>query len=75
MERLETKRKLKSISTKQEITDIFDKVVLSERERQVMNMLYINKQQMVDIADELGVSEPTVLKDHARCLDKIGAIL
>lgn len=73
--RLETKRKLKSISIKQDMLDILDKVLLSERERQVAVMFYIEKKQMMDIADELMVSEPTVLKDHAKILDKLSEVL
>lgn len=73
--RIDTKRKLKSIFIKQDMMDILDKVLLSERERQVAVMFYIEKKQMMDIADELMVSEATVLKDHAKILDKISEVL
>lgn len=75
MKRNEVRKKLRNLPLKQDIVDLLEKVALSERERNVVVMFYVEKKQMMDIADELGVSEPTVLKDHARCLDKIGAIL
>lgn len=75
MKRLEIRRKLREISVKQDMLDLLDKVLLSEREREVIIMFYIDKKQMMDIADDIGVSEPTILKDHAKALDKIGKVI
>lgn len=73
--RKEARAKIKSISLKQEFYDLLDKVVLSERDRSIMVKFYIEKKQMGEIAEELGVSEPTVLKCHANVLDKLIEVL
>jgi DNA-directed RNA polymerase specialized sigma subunit len=71
---VETKRKLKS-TEKSEFICLLDRLMLSDTEKQIMELLYIKHKSMVEIANNLGYSEAGIVKAHQRILKKISKII
>lgn len=72
-EHCKIKRKLKSdIKT---YADILNSPYISDKEKELMDMIYIQKYDYMFIGDYLGVSESTVKKRHKDLIKKIGKIL
>lgn len=72
---MEIKGKVKSINEKSTFNAILDNSMLSEKEKTLMRMYYIEKQDFNYIADTLGYSKIGVLKMHKRILAKIESLL
>lgn len=72
---MEIKQKVKSINEKTAFNAILDNSMLSEREKTMMKMYYIEKHDFDFIADTLGYSKIGVLKMHKRVLQKIESLL
>lgn len=70
-ENAETRRKLKSIDTIQEFEDILNNVMLSEEDKKILVLHYKEQKNMQYIADELGLSEITVIKKHKNILKRV----
>lgn len=72
---MEIKQKVKSINEKTAFNAILDNSMLSEKEKTMMKMYYIEKHDFDFIADTLGYSKIGVLKMHKRVLQKIESLL
>lgn len=72
---MEIKEKVKSINAKTTFNAILEESMLSEKEKTLMRMYYIDKQDFGYIADTLGYSKIGVLKMHKRALEKIESLL
>ena len=72
---MEIKEKVKSIDKKSTFNEILDESMLSEKEKALMRMYYIDKQDFGYIADTLGYSKIGALKMHKRILTKIESLL
>ena len=70
----ETRRKLKEVETIAEFENILNQVMLSEEERQMLNLIYKDKQTISFVACELGMSESNVKAKHKKLLNKIGKL-
>lgn len=74
-EHIETRNKLKEISTYKTFNQIMDEIILTEDERKLMKMFYMDGKSFACIADELGISEITAKRKHLKILKKIGKII
>lgn len=71
---IETKHKIQKCK-KTEFNEMLDEAMLSENERSMMHMYYVEKKSLDYIADMLGYSKAGILKMHKRTLEKIESLL
>ena len=75
----DTRKKLKQMSSVRDFESLFESLMeqtmLSEEEKKILWLHYKDQKTMAFIADELGMSEPTVKKKHSKLLMKIGGIV
>lgn len=72
---MEIKKKVKSINEKTTFNAILENSMLSEKEKTLMRMYYIDKHDFNFIADTLGYSKTGVLRMHKRILSKLESLL
>lgn len=65
------KRKLKSLYRVNDFNDLLDSLMLSEDERNILELKYHQNKTISYIADTLGMSESSVKKKHTRAMEKI----
>ena len=71
MSHIETRRYLRWISDVAAFNELLDAVILSEQEKQLMQLHYIDKQDFRFIGDKLGLSESSVKRKHREILRTI----
>ena len=69
------KDRIKSIKSVKEFYDLLDSAVLSDEERQIMVLHYLDKKSLAFIADELGFSESCIKKKHHKILCLLDALM
>lgn len=69
------KSKVKSINKRSTFSSILDDSMLSDSEKQMMRMYYIEQKSFDFIADELGYSKAGILKMHKRALKRIESLI
>lgn len=74
-EHIETRNRLKEIVEIQTFSDLLNRCILSEEDRQIMELHYLSGKDLRYIADLLGYSEGTIKKKHRRILKKLKQIL
>lgn len=74
-EHIETRNKLKEIVEIQTFSDLLDRCILSEEDRRIMELHYLQDKDLRYIADLLGYSEGTIKKRHRKVLKKLKQIL
>lgn len=74
-EHIETRTKLKEIVEIQTFSDLLDRCILSEEDRRMMELHYLQDKDLRYIADLLGYSEGTIKKRHRKVLKKLKQIL
>lgn len=74
-EHIETRNRLKEIVEIQTFSDLLNRCILSEEDRQIMELHYLRGKDLRYIADLLGYSEGTIKKKHRRILKKLKQIL
>lgn len=74
-EHIETRTKLKEIVEIQTFSDLLDRCILSEEDRRIMELHYLQDKDLRYIADLLGYSEGTIKKRHRKILKKLKQIL
>jgi len=72
---IKTRRKLQSIPTKLEFNALLDSIVLSDKEKQMMQLYYVERKDFDCIADELGYTKSGILRMHKRVLKRIEALI
>lgn len=72
---IETRRKLKAIPDIKTFNSVLDQCVLSDDERQLLQLHYIKGKDFRYIADYLGFAEVTIKCKHRTALEKISTIL
>lgn len=70
-ENLKVRNKLKSVSTYKTFYQILDGVILSDEERKIVEMFYLENKSFDYIASELGMSRITVARRHKKILSKL----
>lgn len=69
------KAKIKTINKKSTFNSILEDSMLSEKEKQLLQMHYIEQKGFDFIADELGYSTAGILRMHKRALQKIEELI
>ena len=72
---IDTRRKVKRIATISSFNELIEQIVLTEEDKQMMRMHYIEGKDFRYIGDMLGYSESTIKKRHKRALQKLSKIL
>lgn len=72
---LEIKHKVKQINRRSTFNEIIEDCMLSDKEKQMLKMYYLENKTLDYIADELGYSKAGVIKMHKRSLQKLEALL
>lgn len=72
---IELREKVKGINEKSTFNSILENSMLSEKEKTLMRMYYIEKNDFGYIADTLGYSKAGVLRMHKRILSKLESLL
>jgi DNA-directed RNA polymerase specialized sigma subunit len=70
-ERLETRRKLRAVTGVQDFQKLLDTCVLTENEKTLLKLHYLDGKNLAYIGDLLGFSESAIKTKHAKCLDKL----
>ena len=65
---IDMRNRLKAITSRSEFEELLDSRVLSDEERRILVMHYIQRKPLGFIADELGFSERTVKRYHHNAL-------
>lgn len=74
-EHIETRNKLKEIVGIKTFSDLLDRCIMSEEDRRIMELHYLQDKDLRYIADLLGYSEGTIKKRHRKVLKKLNQIL
>ena len=72
---MEIKEKVKSINEKTTFNNVLENSMLSEKEKTLMRMHYIDKYDFNFIADTLGYSKTGILRMHNRILSELESLL
>lgn len=70
-EHIKTKRYLRSIRTIAEFEKLLNTFVLSDEEKKILRMYYIDKKDLMYIGDILGYSGSGIQKKHVEILQKM----
>jgi DNA-directed RNA polymerase specialized sigma subunit len=73
-EQREVRKRLKGINTVKQFEEMLDSVLISEEERKILNLIYKEQKPFSIVADEIGISERTLTRKHAKLLMKIGSM-
>lgn len=74
-ENIRTRRAIINIADIKTFRELLDSCTLSDEEKQIMEMHYIDKKTYAYIADALGYAEITVAKKHSRIISKLSRII
>lgn len=73
-EQREVRKRLKGINTVKQFEEMLDSVLISEEERRILSLIYKEQKPFSIVADEIGISERTLTRKHAKLLMKIGSM-
>lgn len=74
-EHIETRNRLKDIVEIRTFSQLLDRCILSQEDREIMELHYLQGKDLRYIGDFLGYSEGTIKKRHRRILKKLSKIL
>ena len=74
-EHIETRKKLKEIASVSSFQTLINSATLSQTDKQILTLHYIDEKDFRYIGDTLGFSESTVKKRHKRALKKLKELL
>ena len=74
-ERKNTRSKLKGIPKISTFNDLLEQATLSDEEKEILKLHYIQNKNLGYIADMLGYSEAAIKKKHSKILKKISKII
>jgi len=72
---IDTRRKLKEIPRKAYFDALLEQSTLSEEDKQILCLHYLEDKSLGYIADILGYAETTVKKRHRKALSKLNKLL
>ena len=72
---IETRNKLKAIPKISTFKELIDSCTLSEEDKTILQMHYIQNKTLAYIGDILGYSESTIKKKHNKILNKLSKIV
>ena len=74
-EHIETRKKVQGIASISTFKDLIEQTILSDSEKQILVLHYLENKDFRFIADMLGYSESTIKRKHKKALTKISKIL
>lgn len=74
-EHIETRKKLKGIADISSFTSLINQATLSDTDKSILFLHYIDEKDFRYIGDMLGYSESTIKKRHKRILAKLSKLL
>jgi RNA polymerase sigma factor (sigma-70 family) len=74
-EHVATRRKLKEIPRIATFRQVLDESTLTEQEKEIITLHYLDDKDYRFIGDKLGFSETTIKRKHQKALKKISKIL
>ena len=74
-EHIDNRRKLQGIASISTFNDIIEQTILSDSEKQILVLHYLENKDFRFVADMLGYSESTIKRKHKKALTKISKIL
>lgn len=72
---IETRNKIKSIADISSFSDLLNKSTISDEDKLLLKLHYIQGKDFRYIGDMLGYSESTIKKRHRRILKKLGNLI
>lgn len=72
---IKTRNKLKSIPKVSTFMELLDSCTLSDEDKEIIKLHYVQHKNLGYIADTLGYSESAIKKKHKKILCKISKIL
>ena len=66
---------LKSLVTKEDLINLLNKLLLNDKERIVLEMIYLNHRSLDSIADDLGYSIQNIKVLHRKALLKVSSYI
>lgn len=74
-EHIETRKKLKGIASVSSFHSLINSATLSQEDKQILVLHYIDEKDFRYIGDTLGFSESTIKKRHRKILAKLSKVL
>lgn len=74
-EHIETRRKLKNMYDVRALDDLLNRCILTEEEKHITRMHYLQGKELTFIGDMLGYSESTIKRKHKHILSKLSNLL
>jgi len=74
-EHLETRKKIRSIADIASFNKLLQQSTLSDTDKRILNLHYIQEKDFRFIGDMLGYSESTIKKRHKKILSKLSRLL
>lgn len=74
-EHIKTRHKIKNIADLKTFDELLSISTLSEKDRQILRMHYLEEKDFRYISDYLGFSESAIKKRHRKALAKLGKLL
>lgn len=72
---LSTRQKMKDVGSFSTLQELLENSTLSELDKRIVIMHYVEEKNFGYIGDELGYSESGIKKRHKRILKKLGQLL
>ena len=72
---IDTRRRIQGIADISSFTDLLDKTTLSDEDKNLLKLHYIQGKDFRYIGDMLGYSESTIKRRHKKALVKISKLL
>lgn len=72
---IETRRKIKNISKITDFNDLIDQAMILPKEKELMQLHYLEGKDFNFIADLFGYSESSIKKWHRKILKKIAKLI
>lgn len=72
---VETRKKLKSIPKVSTLVELLDSCTLTDEDKEIIKLHYVQGKNLGYIADTLGYSESAIKKKHKKILSKLNKLL
>lgn len=72
---IETRKKIRSIADVSSFSNLIEQTTLSEEDKNILYLHYLDGKDFCFIADTLGYSESTIKRRHKKALQKISKLL
>lgn len=74
-EHIKTRNKIKTIASITTFNDLLDGCTLTDEDKEILRMHYLQGKDLQYIGDMLGYSESTIKKRHQKALQKLNKLL